>query len=218
MWVKICGIRDVDTALVAAQAGADAIGLNFYPGSKRRVDVDEAARIVEALPADVTPIGLFVNADVTEIVRIARECGLHTLQLHGDEPAELLAELAYAGRFELIRAFRVGAAGLAPMEAELARLQQAGVTLAGCLVDADVQGHYGGTGQTAPWDLLSREWRAAEWPPLILAGGLTPSNVAEAIRSCRPWGVDVAGGVESAPGRKEPSLIQEFLQNARDAS
>jgi phosphoribosylanthranilate isomerase len=215
VWVKICGIRDVETALVASAAGADALGLNFYRPSPRSTTADVAAEIVRSLPGTVEPVGLFVNSPVDEIRSIAATCGLRTLQLHGDEPAELLAAL---GEFRLIRVFRVGPEGLAAVDAELARLESLGVRLFACLVDARVEGAYGGTGRTAPWELLAREWPRRERPRLILAGGLTPGNVAEAIRRCTPWGVDVAGGVEFVPGVKDPGQIREFVKNARTVS
>jgi len=215
MWVKVCGVRDVDTARHIADAGADAIGLNFYAGSSRVVTPSVAAQIVRGLPASVEPIGLFVNASAKEIQSVATDCGLRTLQLHGDEPPELLAELS---EFRLIRAFRVGDEGLGQLNAELDKLQGLGVRLQACLVDARVEGAYGGTGRTAPWDLLAAEWRQAERPPLVLAGGLTPENVSEACRTAHPWGVDVAGGVETAPGVKDPNLVRRFIENARAAS
>lgn len=215
MWVKICGIRDEPTALAVAEAGADAIGLNFYPGSPRCIDVETAARITAALPATVEPVGVFVNASVRHMREVAGQCGLRTLQLHGDEPPEVLRELR---EFRLIRAFRVGEGGLAEVRAELARLTAMQVELAGCLIDARVAGVYGGTGVTAPWSLLAAEWPSLGGPPLILAGGLTPQNVAQAVRICRPWGVDVAGGVESAPGVKNLEQVRAFLRNAWEAS
>lgn len=211
MWTKICGIRDVPTALLAAEAGADAVGLNFYRASPRCVDPDVAATIVRSLPPTVEPIGLFVNAQLSEILTTATTCGLRTLQLHGDEPPELLAELR---SYRLIRAYRVGDEGLAALDADLLRLRALEVPLWACLVDARVDGAYGGTGRTAPWELLAREWPAAERPPLILAGGLTPDNVAAAVSVCRPWGVDVAGGVEVSPGVKDPAAVRKFVAAA----
>jgi phosphoribosylanthranilate isomerase len=215
VWVKICGIRDESTARAVAAAGVSAIGLNFYPASPRCVDVATAARIVSVLPTAVEPIGVFVNATVHHVRDVAAECGLRTLQLHGDEPPELLAELR---EFRLIRAFRVGESGLGEVRAELARLQAMQVELLGCLIDARVPGVYGGTGATAPWEVLAAEWPSLGGPPLILAGGLTPQNVAQAIRTCRPWGVDVAGGVESAPGVKDLVQVRAFVRNAQEAS
>jgi phosphoribosylanthranilate isomerase len=189
--------------------------LNFYPQSKRCVLPAVAEEVVASLPPTVEAIGLFVNFPAGEIRRIAGKCQIRTLQLHGDEPPELLAELR---DFQLIRAFRVGTDGLGPVDRYLDRLDQQGVSLFGCLIDAHVEGTYGGTGKTAPWELLEREWRQRARPRLILAGGLTAANVAEAVRVCRPWGVDVAGGVEAAAGVKDPRLVRAFCENARTAS
>lgn len=210
MWTKICGIRDVATALAVAQLGPQAIGLNFYSRSVRVVLPDVAAEIVRQLPSHVEPVGLFVNHTASEIRDICQRCGLRTIQLHGDEPPEFLAELA---EFRILRAFRIGDAGLDETAVYLDRCRQLGVVPRACLADAKVAGAFGGTGQTAPWELLSDGWKA-EWPPLILAGGLTPANVSTAVRTVRPFGVDVAGGVESAPGQKDLELVKAFLIQA----
>jgi len=236
MWIKICGIRDVETALAVAQCGATAIGLNFYARSPRCVDPQVAAEIVRQLPASVEPVGLFVNHTVDEIVATCEEVGLCTVQLHGDEPPQFLRELndrsltlrvgcvehrttrlgesgydAATAPLKIIRAFRVGDEGLSAMAAYLDACRELGARPAASLVDARVAGQYGGTGHAAPWELLRREYRTGEWPPLILAGGLTPKNVAEAIQIVRPWGVDVAGGVESAVACKDMDLVRQFV-------
>lgn len=215
MWVKICGVRDVATAMLVAEAGGDAVGLNFYPKSARYVAPEHARDIVSRLPKFVEPVGLFVNASVDDIRKTAHNCGLRTLQLHGDEPPELMAELR---EFRLLRAFRVGSEGLAELDAYLDRLTELQVPLWGCLVDAKVDGVYGGTGERAPWELLASEWTLRSRPPLILAGGLTAANVAAAVGMCAPWGVDVAGGVEAAPAVKDPRLVRLFCENARSVS
>jgi phosphoribosylanthranilate isomerase len=217
MFVKICGIRDVGTALAAGQAGADAIGLNFYERSPRVVAPEIAADIVNRLrqnpgPA-VEPVGVFVNHTVDEIRTISRQCHLRTVQLHGDETLEQVAELG--SEFRVVRAFRVGEEGLDPLAVFLNACQRLGATLWACLVDAKVEGKYGGTGHPAPWERLRRDYRTADWPPLILAGGLRPDNVADAIRVVGPWGVDVAGGVESSVACKDATLVRQFVQNAK---
>jgi phosphoribosylanthranilate isomerase len=215
MWIKICGIRDAETAAAVASLGVDAIGLNFFDRSPRVVAPEVAARIVADLPQSVEAVGVFVNHTTRQVQEIARRVGLRTVQLHGDEPVEILAELSCA--FRVIRAFRVGDEGLADVESYLAACRRTGAMPFACLVDAKVAGHYGGTGRTAPWDVLRREWRTAEWPPLILAGGLQDDNVAEAIQQVNPWGVDVAGGVESSPGVKDIARVREFVTRARAA-
>lgn len=214
MWIKICGIRDRAAAAAVAGLRPAALGLNFYAGSPRCISEDVAAEIVRALPAEVEPIGVFVNHSAAEIRKIAHRCGLRTIQLHGDEPVSLLAELR---EFRIVRAFRVDTAGLAKVAETLAACAAGDCLPWACLVDAHVPGSYGGTGQVAPWSVLREEWQA-DWPPLILAGGLRPENVAAAITAVQPWGVDVAGGVESAPGVKDPLRVEEFIRAARRAS
>ena len=211
MWTKICGIRDVPTAKLAAQLGAQAIGLNFFARSPRCVDVETAADIVRQVPAGVEPVGLFVNHSVAEIEAIADRCGLRTIQLHGDEPPEMLAELQ---RFRIIRAFRVGQEGLADGSTYLQACRRLNALPWACLIDARVAGAYGGTGHMAPWDVVRDGYLRGEWPQLILAGGLNPDNVADAIRTVQPWGVDVAGGVESSVACKDAALMRDFIQRA----
>lgn len=212
MWIKICGIRDVQTALDVAACGVQAIGLNFYEQSPRAVAPDVAAEIVARLPAGVEPVGLFVNHSPSQIREIAGRCGLRTLQLHGDEPPDVLAELS---DYNIARAFRVGDEGLSFVGQYLERCRQLRALPWACLVDARVAGQYGGTGQTAPWDLLKREYNTRDWPPLILAGGLRPENVGAAISRVTPWGVDVAGGVEASQGCKDISRVRDFVSAAR---
>lgn len=214
MWIKICGVTTLDDARESVSTGADAIGLNFFVGSKRRVDEETARAIVAALPPEVEPVGVFVNQSVEEIRRICSACGIRTAQLHGDEPPELAASLPEVA---VIRAFRVDERNLEGLGDRIHRDREAGARLRACLVDAYVQGGYGGTGRTAPWSLLASAWNRNEWPPLILAGGLTPENVSEAVRAVRPWGVDVASGVESAPGRKDLDKVRRFIAACRES-
>jgi phosphoribosylanthranilate isomerase len=217
MLVKICGIRDVNTALAASEAGADAIGLNFYAQSPRVVAPAVAAEIVARLRGQARnaaqAVGVFVNHSNSEIRTICKTCGLSMIQLHGDEPPEQMAELA--ADFRVVRAFRVGAEGLDSMARYLDACRRLQSLPWACLVDAKVEGQYGGTGHTAPWELLSREYKVDDWPPLILAGGLRPDNVTEAIHVVRPWGVDVAGGVESSVACKDAALVRQFVRNAK---
>jgi phosphoribosylanthranilate isomerase len=216
MWVKICGVRDVETALAAADAGADAVGLNFYEKSPRALAPSVAARIVAGLRGnapDVEPVGVFVNHSIDQIKEICEECHLQTVQLHGDEPPEQLARLARD--YQVIRAFRVGEEGLDAVSEYLDACDMLQAIPRACLVDAKVDGSFGGTGKTAPWETLKRLYRSAHWPPLILAGGLTAGNVADAIRVVGPWGVDVSSGVESSIACKDTALVREFIQNAR---
>jgi len=215
--IKICGITNVDDALAAARAGADAVGLNFYPKSPRCVDADAADRIIASLPRETVKVGLFVNAPAQEVCRTFDRLGLDLIQLHGDEPPRYLAQLA--GR-PVMRAFRPGPDGLEPLERYLAHCRRLGCTPRLVLVDALVPGQYGGTGRLADWHLLRTYAGAAKagpGPPLVLAGGLTPGNVAEAIAIVRPAAVDTASGVELGPGRKDPAAVEAFVRAARTA-
>jgi len=220
MWIKICGIRDIETATQIADLNPDAIGLNFFAKSPRSVDAETAARISEALPAGIERIGLFVNHSLQEVLETCRQCSLGTAQLHGDETPAFLASLQSANPdLKLLRAFRVDAqSGCSEIEEFLARSDELGVSLDGCLVDSRVAGEYGGTGHTAPWDLLAGQYDSRRWPRLILAGGLTPDNVADAIRIVSPAGVDVASGVESSRGVKDLNLVASFIEAAKGSA
>lgn len=198
--VKICGITSVEDAAAAVDAGADALGLVFAPGTPRHVDVGAARCIVERLPPLVAAVGVFVDHALDDLLRIVAALGLHAVQLHGGESEE------YSRRMPVpvIRALRVrDAADLEPVETYPARA---------FLLDAYVEGRSGGTGMTFPWDLARR---APGRKPLILSGGLRPDTVAEAIRLVRPYGVDVSSGVEASPGRKDHRKVREFIANVR---
>ena len=211
MWIKICGIRDVPTALSVAEIRPDAIGLVFYEQSPRCVSEDAAAEIARQLPDDVEPIALFVNATADRIFDVCKSCGIRTIQLHGDEPPEFARLLQ---GLQVVRAFRLGEGELPSVASDLERYRMLGVPLRACLIDSRVEDAYGGTGHTAPWEALASGWQA-DWPPLILAGGLQPANVCEAVSAVRPWGIDVSSGVESSPGVKDLDRVAEFIANAR---
>ena len=218
MWVKICGIRDVETAEQVVSLEPDAIGLNFFAKSPRCVERSVAAEIASTMPSNVEAVGLFVNHELQDVLDTIQQCGLTTLQIHGNEPPEFLAELkATSPELKLLRAFRVDDRGLGDVGDYLCECRELEVCLAGCLIDSRVDGEYGGTGHTAPWDLLADQYDAARWPRLILAGGLHPGNLADAIRVTNPFGVDVASGVESERGVKEMALVRDFIQAARQA-
>lgn len=199
MHVKICGVTTVADAVAIADLGASAIGLNFVPSSKRRVDVATARAIADAVRGRVLVVGVIADLPLEEARTLVADAGLECLQLHGDEPPDALAPLlphAY-------KALRIGDAS------DVARARTYGGDY--LLVDAKVPGELGGTGHAFDWSLvteLARERR------LTLAGGLRPDNVAEAIRRVRPWCVDVAGGVERAPGVKDLDLVEAFVRAA----
>jgi phosphoribosylanthranilate isomerase len=198
--VKICGITSVEDAELCRAAGADAIGLNFAPRSSRRVAIDTARQIVAAMARRILTVGVFVDASYEEIGAIQAATGIACVQLHGDEPPELLARLLP----HAFKAIRIrDAASL-----HVAR-RYAGEHV---LLDAYVPGEPGGTGQTFQWSLATAFARERQ---VTLAGGLVPGNVAEAVACVRPFCVDVASGVETAPGHKDPALVQAFIASAK---
>jgi phosphoribosylanthranilate isomerase len=220
MWVKICGVRDVPMALAIAETGADAIGLNFYDASPRRVELGLARQIVNELPETVLAVGLFVNHPLDVVCEHVAHLKLPAVQIHGDESPDDLARLAKAlPGVKLIRALRVSAeTGLGPVHDYLDACRALSIELFACLLDAKVGGAYGGTGQVGPWELIRSGYRVDIDPPLILAGGLTPENIAQAISDVAPWGVDTAGGVESSVACKDMGRVRQFLASARGAT
>ena len=219
MWVKICGITDVATAAAVIELAPDAIGLNFYAASPRCVSGIEAVRIGRQLPRGVTRVGVFVNHGVNELEDFVNDCLLDQVQLHGDESPDQLAVLhRRLPHMPLIRAWRMAGESLVDLDEYLTACQALDVSLAACLIDARVPGVYGGSGHKVAWDALARAYQRSIWPPLILAGGLTPDNAADAVRATQPWGIDVASGVESQPGSKDLQLVKRFITNARSAS
>jgi phosphoribosylanthranilate isomerase len=196
--IKICGIKNVTDALAAMDAGADLIGFNFYPKSPRYIDVGTCRDIMSVMRryGHVTYVGVFVNSSVEEVRATIETCGLSLAQLHGDETSVMLNTLDG----KAFKAFR----GVPPDVNGFARSESPAL-----LIDAVVKGVYGGSGVTADWSAAAE---LAKKYPLLLAGGLTPENVSEAIRQVRPWGVDVASGVESAPGEKDASKMNTFVR------
>jgi phosphoribosylanthranilate isomerase len=211
MKIKICGITSLEDALSAIDAGADLLGFNFYPKSPRYLTPEACAEIQSSIPnhrSSILSVGVFVNSPAAEIVSILDQCGLPLAQLSGDERPETLAALG--GRaFKALRLREpdMTAAAMASLPARLSP--------PACLVDAYRPGEYGGTGQTADWNLAACLARTS---PILLAGGLTPENVATAVQQVHPWGVDVASGVETSPGRKDTVKLRQFIRNARQAS
>jgi phosphoribosylanthranilate isomerase len=213
--IKICGVTNIADARAAADAGADAIGLNFFSESRRCVDVESARQIAATIPAGVTKVGVFVNHDANDVIRTVERVGLDAVQLHGDEPPEYLSRIPR--NVPILRAFHCRSEGLAPLVGYLDNCRRLGRLPDAVLVDADAGADFGGKGQLADWALISRDRAALSHLPLILAGGLDPQNVAGAIASLHPDAVDVASGVESAPGRKDHDRIVDFVAAARAA-
>lgn len=211
--IKICGLTTLGDARWAVQAGADALGLNFFPQSKRFLPLEHAEAIVPELPKDVWKVGVFVNASRDEIMTLATRLGLDAVQLHGEESPEFAADL---GDLRVIKAFRPQGDPARVILPFLEQAAQRNKLPTAVLLDAHVPNEYGGTGRVADWDAARR--LIPRLPvPLVLAGGLTPENVAAAIRQVGPAAVDTASGVEVKPGRKHPERMLAFCQLARDA-
>jgi phosphoribosylanthranilate isomerase len=212
--IKICGVTTPDDARAIVAAGADAIGLNFFQGSKRYVSCGQAAAIVSELPEGICRVGVFVNASITQIQDVRQSVPLDVIQLHGDESPEFVSQCT---DIPVARAFRCGAEGLAPVAAYLDRCRELDALPPLILLDALDPAQYGGTGRTLDWTRLASELPRLGGMKWVLAGGLTPENVGPAIRQLNPYGVDTASGVESAPGRKDPARVRAFVQAAQAA-
>ena len=200
--IKICGITNIDDALMTIDAGADALGFNFVPDTPRYLkDTKAAAKIIEQLPPFITTVGLFVNAAPEVIQAIADECHLDMLQLHGDESPQFCRGL----NRRVIKAVRV------KDESSCSHLSDYRVS--GYLLDTYVKGAMGGTGVVFDWRLAVK---AKQYGQVILAGGLNPDNVGASVQQVRPYGVDVSSGVEVSPGRKDPVKVQTFIRNVKE--
>jgi len=201
--VKICGITNIEDALNACACGADALGFVFYAKSSRCVTPVEAKEIIASLPPFVTTVGLFVNETPRRIRQIGEDCGLDVIQLHGDEGP---ADCDYAPR-RVVKALRVRDAQTLAGHDDF--------NVSALLLDAFIAGSYGGTGESFNWDLAAA---VARQRPVILAGGLTPENVAGAIRIVQPYAVDVSSGVESSPRKKDARKVADFIRAAKSTS
>jgi phosphoribosylanthranilate isomerase len=203
--IKICGITNLADAKAATDAGANALGFNFYEKSLRRVVTADAAQIRSKLPKEIEAVGVFVNAKPADINSLRAFVRFDAAQLHGDETPEIVARVASS--LPVIKAFRVDASFVLPT------LNRYAAAFA-FLLDGARAGQYGGTGQTADWDLARC---AATSHRIILSGGLKVENVAEAIRIVHPYGVDVASGLETKPGKKDHARLKEFIDEVRRA-
>jgi len=201
--VKICGITSVADAQIAVKAGADAIGLVFYAPSPRAVSIAQAREIAASVGPFVTVTGLFVDADETYVRDVLANVGLHLLQFHGDESREFCEQF----QRPYMKAIRMRP------ELDIVQAMDDYPSAVAILLDAYRAGVPGGTGETFDWQRVPK----ASARPIVLAGGLTAENVALAIQSTHVYGVDVSGGVESAPGKKYQQKIEQFIQNARHA-
>ncbi len=236
LWIKICANTSLADALLAAEAGADAAGFVFAP-SPRRVTVEQAAAIVPHLPASLEKIGVFVDATFDKIAATVEACGLTGVQLHFAGPADLPAQLRerFGPAQRIVRTIHFDGAQAASVKGTGFSPYLAGTEMGGALapeavfsdphidtilIDSHKVWATGGTGQIFDWSLAAMtlfQKATARERRLVAAGGLTPENVAQAIATLRPWGVDVASGVEAAPGRKDPAKLRAFVANARAA-
>jgi phosphoribosylanthranilate isomerase len=203
--VKICGITNLKDARQAFKAGADFLGFNFYPRSSRYVTPQRARGILRRLPKNIASVGVFVNEREGKMLKIARRVGLDYLQLHGAESPETIAHVAR--NLPVIKAVRVRNSF---RTAELARYKH----VSAFLLDGFDRRRHGGSGKTFRWNIALRAKRVGH---IFLAGGLTPENVTEAIRSAKPYAVDVCSGVEAKPGKKDPALVVKFMRAVRSS-
>ena len=204
MKIKICGITNANDAAQAVASGADALGFVLYRKSPRFVEPATVRELIADLPPFVLSVGVFVNESAEVVRNLMDQCGLSLAQLHGDETAAYCEQL---GR-PALKALRLKDRGSFLALAEF----QGRANIRGFVIDAFSDQAYGGTGHTADWTLAAEAAKAA---PILLAGGLTPANVFQAIQSVRPYGVDVSSGVEAAPGRKDPAKVKAFIESAR---
>ena len=218
-WIKICGTTNLDDALAATEAGANALGFVFAP-SPRRISPRDAARITAALPAKVEKLGVFVNQSVDLVLDTVEKAGLTGVQLHGEEDVRYARQLQQKkGQLRIIRAISLRDVGdgkgkglAVAMQEEAARIFSA------LLLDSGSGSRRGGTGSTFDWQEAAPMARLfAKKFPLIIAGGLNAENVAKALRIFQPWGVDVVSGVERAPGEKNPAKLRAFIAAVRAA-
>jgi phosphoribosylanthranilate isomerase len=210
LWVKICGNTSLEDALLAAEAGADAVGFVFAP-SPRRVSAEQVAAITLKLPSSIEKIGVFVDSSFDEIETAVRDCGLTGVQLHFDGTEDLPLRLRekFGPGLRIVRALHYG-----PEVVGRIGVLAGDDRIDAVLIDSRTAKAVGGTGTSYDWNAAESLFRGAG-ARLIVAGGLTPSNVSEAVERLRPWGVDVVSGVEIAPGRKDPAKVRAFVRNAR---
>ena len=203
MRIKICGITSLDDARLCAEAGADALGFIFVERTPRYIAPDAAARIIAGLPPFVTPVGVFWDHPAGHVKAVAEQCGLGALQFHGDELDEDLRDY----RLPVIKSIKVTGA------ADLDRM--AGYRVAAFLLDSPARWSEGEARPVIPWDVAAEMARRY---PVLLAGGLTPENVGQAVTRVRPYGLDVLSGVEARPGQKDPARVERFIALARAAA
>jgi phosphoribosylanthranilate isomerase len=221
MWVKICANTNLEDALLAVDAGADAIGFVFAP-SKRQVNARQVVKITAALPASVSKVGVFTTTDAGEILRAAREAGLDTVQLHSAFDPKLIEAIAAGsgGMLRVLQVLDVPEDGSPESMGEALQRALEHPYVMAVLLDASHAGSSGGTGKPFDWARMAsvvRDVCAATEGQVVVAGGLRPENVGDAIAAFKPWGVDVASGVEASPGKKDTGRLRAFIEASRGA-
>ena len=213
IWIKICGTTNLEDALTAVEAGADALGFVFYEKSPRKIDPDTAREVIKGLPPNIEKVGVFVNEPVETILNTAKQTGLTAVQLHGVESRrpEVIRSLNGGGRLKVIVVLQ------ADEISSFAGSEHIKDDISAVFVDSGTSQLPGGTGKTFEWRAAAVEVEAIKGNSnLVVAGGLNPNNVTEAIRILRPWGVDVASGVEATPGKKDLKKVRAFIEAVRN--
>jgi phosphoribosylanthranilate isomerase len=203
--VKICGITNLEDALLSVKLGADALGFNFYPKSPRYITPEDAREIIEQLPSDVLKVGVFVNEEIQKIIEIIEKAKLDAVQLHGDEQCEFVTSLKGSTRAEIIKAVRV--------TPEFRWEDVLDFDADAILLDSFSKDQYGGSGKRFDWQIAQQVWTMIGC--LYLAGGISIESVREAIQKVRPYAVDVCSSVESSPGKKDHELLRRFIAEAK---
>ena len=214
IWIKICGTTNLEDALTAVDAGADALGFVFYEKSPRKIDPETAREVVEQLPPDIEKFGVFVNDSVETILNTVVQAGLTAVQLHGVDcrSPEVIRRLKGSRELKIFVALQAGEAG------RFDAIESNGAGINAILLDSGTSQLPGGTGKTFDWSgSAAGVERIAKNMNVVVAGGLTPDNVTEAIRILKPWGVDVVSGVEARPGKKDPGKVRAFINAVRSA-
>ncbi len=217
--IKICGITRMDDAKAAVAAGADAVGMIFHPASPRNITIERAKEIVRAVGPFVTPVGVFVDALASKVMEVATELGLHTVQLHGQEPVERIAQLRKQ-KLKIIKAVKVDANLEKELEKWRSAMSLVGDMLAGIVLETGATAVPGGSGVANDWTRIKQLQDKGAFtglPPMIAAGGLDARSVKDVVRNLRPWAVDVSSGVESELGNKSAQMIVEFVEAVKRA-
>ena len=200
--VKICGITNIRDAKYAVESGADALGFVFYTNSRRAIMPERAKEIIQKIPGSISRVGVFVNEEIGTVKEIVSFCGLHLIQLHGDESPQYCGEFPMSSLIKTVSHWA---------DEEIKKLED--YCVKAILVDAHDPGHYGGTGKNSDWALALK---VKKIHPLILAGGLNRENIKKAIETVGPHGVDINSGVEASPGKKDPYKIREIVEIIRE--